>query len=159
MVIRDEIRGMFDTEDEGFVVSASRPDLDKPVDQETVRAHIAGRLRTLRARAGLSQARLAKHIGITPSQIHFYEHGQNAIGAAVLFSLARGLGCTIADFYAGLDPKIIGADRDLDDGPDPGPKTMLGALQSLSPEVQSMVLALIETLAQEAAGQAPSARG
>lgn len=125
-------------------------------DQEAVRAHLAARLRTLRNRAGLSQARLAKRIGITPSQIHFYEHGQNAIGAAMLFVLAKALGCVIGDFYAGLDPGVIDrgtGPRDLISGLDPDAADLVVAYLALSPEVRATVVGLVDNLARVSEGR------
>ncbi|USQ95282.1 helix-turn-helix domain-containing protein [Caulobacter sp. RL271] len=142
---------MLDVKDKAHVDGDDGASPSARSDQDAVRAHLAGRLRVLRHRAGLSQARLAKSIGVTPSQIHFYEHGQNAIGAATLFILARALGCGIADFYAGLDPMVddgAPSARSLDAGLDQGATSLVVAYLSLSPEVQAGVLGLVDNLAR-----------
>lgn len=73
-----------------------------------VDVHLSVRLRELRSRAKLSQAALAGRLGVSPAMIHWYEIGQSRISASTLFVLAEILGCTIADFYFGLDEAVAG---------------------------------------------------
>ncbi len=60
-------------------------------------------LRMLRSVQGLTQAQLAKQIGITFQQIQKNEKGQNRIGASRLYELSKVLNVNIAAFYKGLD--------------------------------------------------------
>ena len=64
---------------------------------------ISARVRERRLMLGLSQADLAKEIGITAMQLHKYEKGTNRIAAARLFRIARVLGVDVGYFYEGLN--------------------------------------------------------
>ena len=70
--------------------------------------HLGLRLRELRQQAKLSLTALAARVGLSFQAIQKYESGQNRMFASTLFDLASGLGCTVADFYAGLDPNVAG---------------------------------------------------
>lgn len=48
---------------------------------------------------GLTQADLARLIGITAMQLHKYEKGTNRIAAARLFGIAQVLGVDVGYFY------------------------------------------------------------
>jgi transcriptional regulator with XRE-family HTH domain len=61
---------------------------------------IAGRnLMLARRRAGLSQERLGKAVGVTFQQIQKYERGTNRITLARAWQFAAILGMSVADFF------------------------------------------------------------
>lgn len=48
---------------------------------------------------GMSQEKLAEHLGLTFQQVQKYEKGVNRIGASRLFDLAHVLGVSVSYFY------------------------------------------------------------
>jgi transcriptional regulator with XRE-family HTH domain len=65
-----------------------------------VNGRIGARLAELRSRSGLSQARLAKAIGVTTGAIQAYEHGRARITVERLEALADALQCEPAELLA-----------------------------------------------------------
>ena len=65
-------------------------------------AHIGGRLRFFRLRAGLSQTALADRIGLTFQQLQKYEKGANRISAGKLLAFSQILDVPVQDFFDGL---------------------------------------------------------
>ena len=65
--------------------------------------HIGGRLRALREQEHVTQAQIAKAIGVTFQQVQKYEKGLNRISAARLGRAAQALGCEIAASYPHSD--------------------------------------------------------
>ena len=63
--------------------------------------HVAGVVRSKRRALKLSQAELAKGLGLTFQQIQKYETGANRISASKLHQIAMFLKMPVAGFYAG----------------------------------------------------------
>lgn len=70
-----------------------------PKATNAIDAHVAGRLRTYRRQSGLSQADVAKKLGVTFQQIQKYEAGINRVGAGRLFQIALLYGMPVEDFF------------------------------------------------------------
>lgn len=68
-----------------------------PVDN-----YVGRRIRERRTALGLTQADLAKQIGVTYQQQHKYEHGVNRVSASKLYEIAQALGVEIGFFFEGL---------------------------------------------------------
>ena len=68
-----------------------------PVD-----THVGGRVRLRRMLLGMSQEKLAEHLGLTFQQVQKYEKGINRIGASRLFELAHVLRVPVQYFYEEL---------------------------------------------------------
>ncbi len=66
-------------------------------------AHLAGRLRNLRAANGLTMDALAERTGVSRSMISLIERGESSPTAVVLDRLAAGLGVTLASLFAEQD--------------------------------------------------------
>ncbi len=64
--------------------------------------HVGARLRDRRAELGLTQASVAKAVGIRFQQIQKYERGANRVSASRLWELARVLDVGIDYFFEGL---------------------------------------------------------
>ena len=64
--------------------------------------HVARRVRERRLALGLTQARLARLVGVSPQQLHKYETGTRRIMAGWLARLAEALGVGPAELYEGL---------------------------------------------------------
>jgi transcriptional regulator with XRE-family HTH domain len=113
-----------------------------------VDGHVGRRLRQRREALGISQGRLARHLGLTFSQVQKYEKGTNRIGAGRLFLLANFLDVPIDYFYEGLGergPKAGGTSRRGSDGE----LAMLEDAFCSIPdrETRQSVLALVRSLA------------
>lgn len=73
--------------------------------------HIAQRIRLRRQQVGLSQAQLAKRIGVTYQQVHKYERSMNRISAGQLHAIAIALGTEVAFFFEHAEAPPIGDDQ------------------------------------------------
>ena len=70
-----------------------------PKATNSVDAYVAGKLRNYRKQLGLSQADIAKQLGVTFQQIQKYEAGLNRIGAGRLFQFASIYGIPMQDLF------------------------------------------------------------
>ncbi|MBJ6125178.1 helix-turn-helix domain-containing protein [Microvirga splendida] len=68
-----------------------------------ISAHLAARLRDLRAGSGMTLEGLAERTGVSRSMISLIERGESSPTAAVLDKLAAGLGVTLASLFADRD--------------------------------------------------------
>ena len=69
-----------------------------PIDE-----HVGKRLRQKRDLSGMSQERLAEHVGVTFQQIQKYENGQNRISASRLYEFSQILKVPISFFFESFD--------------------------------------------------------
>lgn len=74
-----------------------------PLTAKEVDAHVGQQMRQRREALGVSQGRLARHLGLTFSQVQKYEKGANRIGAGRLYLLADFLDVPVEFFFEGLD--------------------------------------------------------
>ncbi|HMQ92895.1 MAG TPA: helix-turn-helix transcriptional regulator [Amaricoccus sp.] len=110
-------------------------------------------MRQRREALGISQARLARHLGLTFSQVQKYEKGTNRIGAGRLYLLAGFLGVPVQFFYDGL-ASLPGAEPSPEDpGTEPDEIIALeSAYRSIAdPETRDSLLALVRSVAETAA--------
>ena len=70
---------------------------------DEVDIHVGRRVRQRRESLGISQGRLAHHLGLTFSQVQKYEKGVNRIGAGRLFLIASFLKVPVQFFVEGLE--------------------------------------------------------
>lgn len=70
-----------------------------PIDQ-----HVGRCLRQKRSILGISQEKLAEHVGVTFQQIQKYENGLNRISASRLYEFSKILGVPISFFFDNFDP-------------------------------------------------------
>lgn len=68
--------------------------------------HVGQRLRQRRVELGLTQADIARHVGVTYQQAHKYETGISRISAGRLLLFARALGVGVTYFYDGWDDGV-----------------------------------------------------
>lgn len=64
-----------------------------PYDKEV----LAGNLRAFRAKARMTQAEVAKHVGVTTATIQNYESGEGGLGYDVAWRLADLFGVTMGE--------------------------------------------------------------
>ena len=72
---------------------------------------VGASVRSARIEAGLSQSRLAAHLGITFQQLQKYEKGRNRIAVGTLLLIAEALSTPVYRFF-----EAIGATAALDRG-------------------------------------------
>jgi transcriptional regulator with XRE-family HTH domain len=72
-------------------------------DDGRVDAAIGERIRRRRAELGLTQAQLARRLGVSYQQVQKYERGANRISASRLYGLALRLDVAPGYFYADLE--------------------------------------------------------
>ena len=70
---------------------------------DEVDMHVGQRIRKRRESMGISQGKLASHLGLTFSQVQKYEKGSNRIGAGRLFLIAAFLKVPVQYFVEGLE--------------------------------------------------------
>ena len=65
--------------------------------------HVGSRVRMARQLIGMSQEKLAEHLGITFQQIQKYEKGTNRVSASKLVYISRALHKPVAWFFEGIE--------------------------------------------------------
>ena len=63
---------------------------------------VGARMRIRRKEIGMSQQKLAEHLGVTFQQVQKYERAANRVSASKLWDLSRALATNIGYFYEGL---------------------------------------------------------
>lgn len=80
-----------------------------PKSPNSVDRHVGARLAALRKVRRLTQAELARKLGVTTQQVQKYEKGMNRISAARLYQIAAGLNVRLGYFFRDLiAPKAQG---------------------------------------------------
>ena len=115
-------------------------------------AWVGRRMRQRREALGISEARLARHLGLTFSQVQKYEKGTNRVGAGRLYLLAGFLGVPVQFFYDGLVSLPGGESAPGDPGAEPNEIFALeSAYRSIAdPETRDSLLALVRSVAETA---------
>lgn len=124
-----------------------------PADQ-----HVGRQIAAVRVQSDVSQAQLARSIGISFQQLQKYENAKNRVSASMLYEIASSLGVPVSRFFEGL----LGNETDRDPPPLPlderiyfiasaeGRRLIEGLVQ-LHPRVRGRVSALIAALGEELA--------
>lgn len=79
-------------------------------------AYVGSRIAARRTALGLSQAALARAVGVTFQQLQKYESGSNRVSAGRLHAISQALAAPITDFFpaaAVLEPSGARPDRAL----------------------------------------------
>jgi len=112
---------------------------------------IASRVRAKRMLAGMSQEKLAEHLGLTFQQVQKYERGANRVSASKLYEIAGALGVPVGYFFADLPSGVSPAgptDSDLLSSPDSRELAALYA-RITRPRVREQVLQLVRMMAED----------
>jgi predicted transcriptional regulator/transcriptional regulator with XRE-family HTH domain len=104
------------------------------------------RIRALRTRIGLSQAELAKRLGVSPTYLNLLEHDRRPVTSALLLELARVLDVDLRVLASGGDAEMLAALSEVFSEPlfedHPLTKQELSAFLDSNPEVARAVLVL-----------------
>lgn len=104
-------------------------------------------MRVRREMLGMSQGRLARHLGLTFSQVQKYEKGANRIGAGRLYLIADLLMVPVQYFFEGLDDDRSRRPISGAQGTDADLTALTAAFLSISdPQLRNSVLALVRSL-------------
>ncbi len=68
-----------------------------PADQ-----HVGRQIAMVRVQSDVSQAQLARAIGISFQQLQKYENGRNRVSASMLYEIAKALKVPVGRFFQGL---------------------------------------------------------
>lgn len=72
----------------------------------SIDAHVGRRIRRRRVELGLTQEHLARQLGVSHQQLHYYEGAKNRVSFATAHKLARILGVGVSYFLAGLHDEV-----------------------------------------------------
>jgi transcriptional regulator with XRE-family HTH domain len=129
------------------VLSAAHP-IRRSTDQI-----VGSRIRLRRGQIGLSQARLAAMLGVSPQRMQEFEEGNTRVGAARLCAIAQALKAPVSFFFADLPPAESASSRI---GASPALLSTPAAAQLLSAygrigssQLRRVVLAVARHLARE----------
>lgn len=121
-----------------------------PVDQ-----HVGRQIANVRVQSDVSQAQLARAIGISFQQLQKYETARNRVSASMLFEIARALDVPVSRFFGGLPGNGEGAtpplpaDERLEFIASAEGRRLIEGLMQLPPRVRNRVSSLISTLGEE----------
>lgn len=125
-----------------------------PADQ-----HVGRQIATVRVQSDVSQAQLARLIGISFQQLQKYENAKNRVSASMLYEIATSLGVPVSRFFEGLPGNdVIGGeirplpvDERIDFIASAEGRRLIEGLMQLHPRVRNRVSALIAALGEELA--------
>ncbi|RUU92663.1 MAG: XRE family transcriptional regulator [Mesorhizobium sp.] len=125
-----------------------------PADQ-----HVGRQIATVRVQSDVSQAQLARSIGISFQQLQKYENARNRVSASMLYEIASSLGVPVGRFFAGLpgngetrvEARTLPVDERLDFIASAEGRRLIEGLVNLPPRVRGRVSSLIAALGEELA--------
>lgn len=125
-----------------------------PADQ-----HVGRQVATVRVQSDVSQAQLARSIGISFQQLQKYENARNRVSASMLYEIASSLGVPVGRFFEGLpgndetrvEARPLPVDERLDFIASAEGRRLIEGLVNLPPRVRGRVSSLITALGEELA--------
>lgn len=124
-----------------------------PADQ-----HVGRQIAIVRVQSDVSQAQLARSIGVSFQQLQKYENARNRVSASMLYEIATSLGVPASRFFEGLpgnettrEPRPLPVDERIDFIASAEGRRLVEGLMNLNPRVRSRVAALIAALGEELA--------
>lgn len=134
-----------------------KPKIDNdphPADQ-----HVGRQVATVRVQSDVSQAQLARSIGISFQQLQKYENARNRVSASMLYEIASSLGVPVGRFFEGLpgndatrvEARPLPVDERLDFIASAEGRRLIEGLVNLPPRVRGRVSSLIAALGEELA--------
>ncbi|SFO00109.1 Transcriptional regulator, contains XRE-family HTH domain [Mesorhizobium sp. NFR06] len=125
-----------------------------PADQ-----HVGRQIATVRLQSDVSQAQLARSIGISFQQLQKYENAKNRVSASMLYEIATSLGVPVSRFFEGLPGNDVTGgetcplpvDERIDFIASAEGRRLIEGLMQLHPRVRNRVSGLIAALGEEMA--------
>lgn len=113
----------------------------------------------LRVQSDVSQAQLARSIGISFQQLQKYENARNRVSASMLFEIGKSLGVPVSRFFEGLpgndqtsvEARPLPVDERIDFIASAEGRRLIEGLMTLPPRVRGRVAVLIAALGEELA--------
>lgn len=132
-----------------------KPKIDSdphPADQ-----HVGRQIATVRVQSDVSQAQLARSIGISFQQLQKYENARNRVSASMLYEIASSLGVPVGRFFEGLpgnnetrvEARPLPVDERLDFIASAEGRRLIEGLVKLPQRVRGRVSSLISALGEE----------
>ncbi|MER9592750.1 helix-turn-helix domain-containing protein [Mesorhizobium australicum] len=124
-----------------------------PADQ-----YVGRQIAAVRVQSDVSQAQLARSIGISFQQPQKYENARNRVSASMLYEIASSLGVPVGRFFEGLpgneadrDPPPLPVDERINFIASAEGRSLIERLVHLHPRVRGRVSSLIAALGEELA--------
>jgi transcriptional regulator with XRE-family HTH domain len=119
--------------------------------------HVGRQIATVRVQSDVSQAQLARSIGISFQQLQKYENARNRVSASMLYEIAGSLGVPVSRFFEGLpgnnqtdgEASPLPVDERLDFIASAEGRRLIEGLMRLHPRLRNRVSALIAALGEE----------
>lgn len=118
--------------------------------------HVGRQIATIRVQSNVSQAQLARSIGISVQQLQKYENAKNRVSASMLYEIAKSLGVPVSRFFEGLpgnDSSRVSPPLPVDERIDfiasAEGRRLIEGLMNLHPRVRSRISSLIAALGEE----------
>ncbi|PLP59340.1 transcriptional regulator [Mesorhizobium loti] len=126
-----------------------------PVDR-----HVGRQIATIRVQSDVSQAQLARAVGISFQQLQKYENARNRVSASMLYEIGRSLGVPVGRFFQGLEGNgeavaaaaPLPVDERLEFIASAEGRRLIEGLTQLPPGVRRRVSSLIAALGEEING-------
>ncbi|WP_256754743.1 helix-turn-helix domain-containing protein [Mesorhizobium sp. Mes31] len=139
------------------VVLRTGPKLKIESDPHPADQHVGRQIATVRVQSDVSQAQLARLIGISFQQLQKYENARNRVSASMLYEIATSLGVPVSRFFEGLpgndktrvEARPLPVDERLDFIASAEGRRLIEGLVTLPPRVRGRVSSLIAALGEE----------
>lgn len=114
--------------------------------------HVGRQIAAVRIQSDVSQAQLARAIGISFQQLQKYENARNRVSASMLYEIARSLDVPVSRFFDGLPGNgeatalLLPVDERLEFIASAEGRRVIEGLMHIPPRVRSRVSSLISAL-------------
>ncbi|MFE0017550.1 helix-turn-helix domain-containing protein [Mesorhizobium sp. NPDC059054] len=117
--------------------------------------HVGRQIATVRVQSDVSQAQLARAIGISFQQLQKYENARNRVSASMLYEIGRALDVPVSRFFDGLPGNgeatalLLPIDERLEFIASAEGRRVIEGLMRLPPRVRNRMSSLISALGEE----------
>ncbi|MDX8527906.1 helix-turn-helix transcriptional regulator [Mesorhizobium sp. MSK_1335] len=135
--------------------AAPKPKIKR--DPHPADIHVGRQIATVRVLSDVSQAQLARSIGVSFQQLQKYENARNRISASMIYEIGKSLGVPVSRFFEGLpedgesrsEPSPLPPDERIGFiASSEGRRLILRSMQ-LPPRVRAKLSALIAAIGEE----------
>ncbi|ESX26585.1 hypothetical protein X767_04685 [Mesorhizobium sp. LSJC264A00] len=140
-----------------FVLLRTEPKPKIDSDPHPADQHVGRQIATVRVQSDVSQAQLARSIGISFQQLQKYENARNRVSASMLYEIARSLGVPVSRFFEGLpgndetrvEARPLPVDERLDFIASAEGRRLIEGLVNLPPRLRGRISSLVSALGEE----------